>query len=89
LPTPNALLAAEDRPDPGRGRGVDHGVVGYVLRNSTPSRFMISAIAVDDLHVASPWRRGAPLDSMRTRCAVLRRQAERLAAELFGRSDPS
>jgi hypothetical protein len=41
------------------------GVVGYVLRNSTPSRFMISAIA-STTFIGSPFGRGGlrpPLDS--------------------------
>src|SRR4029077_14007611 len=36
------------------------GVVGYVLRNSMPSRFMISAIASTTFISCLPWERGAP-----------------------------
>src|SRR5262245_11803368 len=50
------------------------GVVGYVLRNSTPSRFMISAIA-------------STIFMRPLLCS--RRQAKRLAAELFGDQIPA
>src|SRR5437867_12652008 len=66
MPTPTRSWRQSTGRIPVAATASIRGVVGYVLRNSTPSRFMISAIASTTFIGLPPFGRGGlrpPLDS--------------------------
>src|SRR5437867_911160 len=91
MPTPTRSWRQSTGRIPAAAAASITGVVGYVLRNSTPSRFMISASASTTFISGSFWRRGSAPSRLPCEHAGCRLRSEPhgLTAELFGDEVPA